>query len=77
MAKLKDIAEELGVSVSMVSRVLTEKDRVDPEKRRLIQEALKRHNGNMSAAGRELGVSPRMMHYRISRLGIKSEYAAE
>lgn len=45
--------------------------------RELIVEALKRHNGNMSAAGRELGVSPRMMHYRISRLGIKSEYSAE
>ena len=45
--------------------------------RELLVEALKRHNGNMSAAGRELGVSPRMMHYRISRLGIKSEYSAE
>ena len=45
--------------------------------RELIVEALKRHDGNMSAAGRELGVSPRMMHYRISRLGIKSEYSAE
>ena len=45
--------------------------------RELIVEALKRNHGNMSAAGRELGVSPRMMHYRISRLGIKSEYSAE
>lgn len=44
MVKLKEIAEELGVSVSMVSRVLTDKDRVDPEKRRLIKEALQRHN---------------------------------
>ena len=45
--------------------------------RELIVEALKRHDGNMSAAGRELGVSPRMMHYRISRLGIKSEYSTQ
>jgi len=44
LVTLKEIAAELGVSVSMISRVLTDKDRVDPEKRRLIQEALKRHN---------------------------------
>ncbi len=41
--------------------------------RELIVEALKRNHGNMSAAGRELGVSPRMMHYRITRLGINQE----
>lgn len=39
--------------------------------RRIIDEALHRHNGNMSAAGRELGVSPRMMNYRMKRLGMK------
>ena len=38
--------------------------------RELIVESLKRNNGNMSAAGRELGVSPRMMHYRVTKLGI-------
>lgn len=40
--------------------------------RELITEAIKRHNGNLSAAGRELGVSPRMMNYRMNKLGIKS-----
>lgn len=33
-------------------------------------DALKRHDGNRSAAGRELGVSPRMMNYRLTRAGI-------
>ena len=42
--------------------------------RELLVEALKRNGGNLSAAGRELGVSPRMMHYRVNRLGIRSEY---
>ena len=41
--------------------------------RELITEAIKRHNGNLSAAGRELGVSPRMMNYRMNKLGMKSE----
>lgn len=43
---------------------------VNSYERELIVEALKRNFGNISAAGRELGVSPRMMHYRITKLGI-------
>ncbi|MBP5320291.1 MAG: sigma 54-interacting transcriptional regulator [Kiritimatiellae bacterium] len=38
--------------------------------RRILENAVKRHNGNRSAAGRELGVSPRMMNYRLNKLGI-------
>ena len=38
--------------------------------RELLIEALRRNGGNLSAAGRELCVSPRMMTYRVSRLGI-------
>jgi len=38
--------------------------------RRVLQETLKRHDGNRSAAGRELGVSPRMMNYRLVRAGL-------
>ena len=38
--------------------------------RELIVEAIKRNGGNLSAAGRELGVSPRMMNYRMNKLGI-------
>lgn len=64
MITLKEIAAELGVSVSTVSRVLTNKDKVDPEKRKLIQEALKRHNyipnemarGLRGMASRSIGV---------------------
>lgn len=37
--------------------------------KRLLEDALKRHNGNHSAAARELGISPRMMCYRLSRVG--------
>ena len=36
--------------------------------RRVLEDALARHGGNRSAAGRELGVSPRMMTYRLSRV---------
>lgn len=43
---------------------------VDSFERELIVEALKRHNGNMSAAGRDLDLSPRVIHYKIKRLGI-------
>ena len=39
--------------------------------KRILESALKRHNGNRSAAGRELGVSPRMMNYRLNKAGIK------
>lgn len=64
MITLKEIAAELGVSVSTVSRVLTNKDKVDPEKRRMIQEALTRHNyipnemarGLRGVASRSIGV---------------------
>ena len=38
--------------------------------REFLTEAISRHNGNLSAAGRELGLSPRMMNYRMNKLGI-------
>jgi len=45
-------------------------DQVDAFERRIIRNALDRHYGNRSAAGRELGLSPRMMNYHIKRLGV-------
>ncbi len=39
--------------------------------RRILENALKRHDGNRTAAGKELGLSPRMMNYRINKAGIK------
>ena len=44
---------------------------VDSFERELIVAALKRSPGNMSAAARELGVSPRVLHYKMHRLGIQ------
>ncbi len=38
--------------------------------RHVLEDAIRRHGGNRSAAGRELGVSPRMMNYRLGKLGI-------
>jgi Nif-specific regulatory protein len=39
----------------------------------LITEAIKRNDGNISAAGRELGISPRMMNYRMNKLGMNAK----
>lgn len=38
--------------------------------RRVLEDAIRKNNGNRSAAGRQLGVSPRMMNYRLTKLGI-------
>ncbi|MBQ7394074.1 MAG: helix-turn-helix domain-containing protein, partial [Lentisphaeria bacterium] len=42
--------------------------------RELITQAIKRSKGNFSEAGRELGISPRMMNYRMNKLGIKEKF---
>lgn len=44
---------------------------IDSYEREIISEALRRHRGNMSAAGRDLDLSPRVMHYKVNRLGIE------
>ena len=41
--------------------------------REILQDAIRKNDGNLSAAGRKLGLSPRMMNYRMNRLGIKKE----
>ena len=38
--------------------------------REILSETIRRNNGNLSAAGRELGISPRMMNYRMKRLNL-------
>ena len=38
--------------------------------RKILENALRRHDGNRAAAGRELGVSPRMMNYRLNKAGL-------
>ena len=44
-------------------------EQIQAFERRLLEDALNRHGGNHSAAARELGLSPRMMSYRLSRTG--------
>lgn len=39
--------------------------------RHILENAMKRHNGNRTAAGRELGLSPRMMNYRLNKAGLQ------
>ncbi|MBR4916446.1 MAG: sigma-54-dependent Fis family transcriptional regulator [Fibrobacter sp.] len=36
----------------------------------ILTEVIRRHNGNLSAAGREISVSPRMMHYKAKKFGL-------
>jgi len=50
---------------------LTLDEQLAAVERRILENALARHNGNRSAAGRELGVSPRMMNYRLNRAGLR------
>ena len=43
---------------------------MDTYEKEIISEALKRNGGNMSAAARDLSISPRVMHYKVHRLKI-------
>ncbi|MBR3086799.1 MAG: sigma 54-interacting transcriptional regulator [Kiritimatiellae bacterium] len=54
----------------MPDESMTLDQRLAAAERRILEDALRRHSGNRSAAGRELGVSPRMMNYRLNRVGL-------
>ena len=41
---MKDIARELGISVSTVSRALKDSPRISEEKRRMVQQYAREHN---------------------------------
>lgn len=60
--------EEFAESVFSASSLSLD-DQISAFEKRLLEDALKRHKGNHSAAARELGISPRMMSYRLSRVG--------
>lgn len=47
--------------------------KVNSFERELIVEALRKYKGNMSAAARELKLSPRVIHYKINRLKISPD----
>ena len=46
-------------------------ERLAAVERRILEDALARHGGNQAAAGRELGISPRMMTYRLTKAGLR------
>ena len=48
---------------------LTLDEQIAAFERRILDDALSRHGGNHGAAARELGLSPRMMSYRLARSG--------
>ena len=54
----------------MADRPQTLGERLAAAERRILADAVARHGGNRSAAGRELGVSPRMMNYRMKKTGL-------
>ena len=64
----EDLAERTGEGGEVQKLSLAE--RLQRYEREILVETLRKTGGNLSAAGRELGVSPRMMNYRVSRLGI-------
>ena len=43
---------------------------LDAYEKGLLQAAMARHGKNLSAAARELGISPRVMYYKVRRLGL-------
>jgi DNA-binding LacI/PurR family transcriptional regulator len=53
-AKLKDIAKELNLSVSTISRVVNGKDRVDPQTRRTVLKALENYGYKPNEIARSL-----------------------
>ena len=50
---------------------------VDWMEREMITEAIRNSGGNMAAAARELGISPRIVRYKIRKLGIDYRRLAE
>ncbi|HWR22067.1 MAG TPA: LacI family DNA-binding transcriptional regulator [Feifaniaceae bacterium] len=54
MVKLTDIAKELGLSVSTISRVVNGRDRVDPHTRQMVQRALREHAYEPNEVARSL-----------------------
>lgn len=48
---------------------------IENAERRMIAEALTRHDGNRTAAARELGISVRTLYYRLSRYEAEDRFA--
>ena len=39
----------------------------------VISASIEKYRGNLSAAARSLGISPRMMYYKMGRLGVQRD----
>ena len=48
--------------------------RVEAFEREMLDEALKAHRGNVAAAARKLGISQRIIHYKINKIGITPDW---
>ena len=70
------VADSVDTSSADPSVTGTLGEMVAGYEKKLIDAAIERHHGNMSAAARSLGLSPRMMYYKISRHGIASGTSA-
>ncbi len=62
--------KELTPKPDLIKNNLTLKEAVDEFQREAIEEALKRHNGNLASAGRELGVNRSNFYRLLKRLNI-------
>jgi len=50
---------------------------IDDVERRLITEALARHNGNRTAVAHELGISVRTLYYRLARYQAENQHRSD
>ena len=64
--------EEFAEDPFRGNATLTLDEQLEAFERRVLEEALRRNKGNHGAAARELGLSPRMMSYRLGRVGSES-----
>ena len=67
-------AEASGTAVIHPDAQADFKTLVNSFERELIVEALKGESGNVAAAARKLGLSERIIHYKIGKLGITPEW---
>ncbi len=59
-----------GDLTALGARIARLEEQLAAVERKILENALRRHDGNRAAAGRELGVSPRMMNYRLNKAGL-------
>jgi Nif-specific regulatory protein len=63
----------LGMVVALVIKMDSLKDKIKDMEREEIVNALKDSNGVMAKAARKLGITERMIGYKIKKYGIKTE----